>query len=147
MEDVYYATAGWRRMRGIPRFGGWFGRKKMSGGGPLIDLGVHMLDLARWLIGSPKAVTVSASTFSFIGQSLALAQKKDFDVEDLASALIRFDNGINPRARGKLGAEFRGARESLPGTQRHQGRVSRVFPTITRTPRFCIFQRGKRRDG
>jgi len=93
LGNVYYASAGWRRMRGMPRFGGWFGQKKMSGGGPLIDLGVHMLDLTRWLIGSPKAVTVSASTFAFIGQSLARAQKKDFDVEDLASALIRFDNG------------------------------------------------------
>ncbi|MEO7933308.1 MAG: Gfo/Idh/MocA family oxidoreductase [Chthoniobacterales bacterium] len=93
LGTVYYASAGWRRMRGMPRFGGWFGQKKMSGGGPLIDLGVHMLDLARWLIGNPKVVTVSASTFAHIGQALAKEQKKEFDVEDLASALIRFDDG------------------------------------------------------
>jgi predicted dehydrogenase len=95
LGDVYFGNAGWRRMRGLPRFGGWFGQKKMSGGGPLIDLGVHMLDLARWLIGSPKAVTVSASTFSHIGSSMARQQGKEFDVEDLASALIRFDNGAS----------------------------------------------------
>jgi predicted dehydrogenase len=93
LGDVYYGCAGWRRMRGMPRFGGWFSQKKMSGGGPLIDLGVHMLDLTRWLIGSPKAVTVSASTFSHIARDIARAQKKEFDVEDLASALIRFDDG------------------------------------------------------
>ena len=87
LGDIYYATTGWRRMRGIPKFGGWFGQKKMSGGGPLIDLGVHMLDLTRWLIGSPKAVTVSASTYSHLGRSMAEEQKKEFDVEDLAAAL------------------------------------------------------------
>ena len=95
LGEIYYASTGWRRMRGIPKFGGWFGQKKMSGGGPLIDLGVHMLDLTRWLIGSPKAVTVSASTYSHLGESLARAQSKDFDVEDLAAALIRFDNGTS----------------------------------------------------
>ena len=95
LGEIYYASTGWRRMRGIPKFGGWFGQKKMSGGGPLIDLGVHMLDLTRWLIGSPKAVTVSASTFSHLGESLAREQKKEFDVEDLATALIRFDNGTS----------------------------------------------------
>ena len=95
LGEIYYASTGWRRMRGIPKFGGWFGQKKMSGGGPLIDLGVHMLDLTRWLIGSPKAVTVSASTFSHLGESLAREQSKEFDVEDLATALIRFDNGTS----------------------------------------------------
>jgi predicted dehydrogenase len=95
LGDIYYASTGWRRMRGIPRFGGWFGQKKMSGGGPLIDLGVHMLDLTRWLIGNPRAVTVSASTYSHLGQALAREQAKEFDVEDLATALIRFDNGAS----------------------------------------------------
>jgi predicted dehydrogenase len=93
LGDVYYATAGWRRMRNIPGLGGWFGQKKLSGGGPLIDLGVHMLDLSRWLMGCPRALTVSASTFAHIAQPLARAQHKAFDVEDLATALVRFDNG------------------------------------------------------
>lgn len=123
LGDVYYASAGWRRMRGMPRFGGWFGQKKMSGGGPLIDLGVHMLDLTRWLIGSPKAVTVSASTFAHIGQSLAKVQNKEFDVEDLASALIRFDNGstlalevswaLNFEEREKVYMELSGTKGGL----------------------------------
>ena len=123
LGNVYYASAGWRRMRGMPRFGGWFGQKKMSGGGPLIDLGVHMLDLTRWLIGNPKVVTVSASTFAHIGQALAKEQKKDFDVEDLASALIRFDDGsslvlevswaLNFEEREKIYLEMSGTRGGL----------------------------------
>jgi predicted dehydrogenase len=123
LGDVYYGSAGWRRMRGMPRFGGWFSQKKMSGGGPLIDLGVHMLDLTRWLVGSPKAVTVSASTYSHIAQSIALAQQKEFDVEDLASTLIRFDNGsslilevswaLNFEEREKVYLELSGTRGGL----------------------------------
>jgi len=123
LGDVYYGCAGWRRMRGMPRFGGWFSQKKMSGGGPLIDLGVHMLDLTRWLIGSPKAVTVSASTYSHIAQSLARAQNAQYDVEDLASALIRFDNGsslllevswaLNFEEREKVYLELSGTKGGL----------------------------------
>lgn len=91
---IYYATAGWRRMRYIPGLGGWFTQKKLSGGGPLIDLGVHMLDLTRWIIGRPKVQTVSGSVFGEIGARIAAQQGKLFDVEDLASAFIRFDNGV-----------------------------------------------------
>lgn len=123
LGEVYYVSAGWRRMRGMPKFGGWFGQKKMSGGGPLIDLGVHMLDLTRWLVGNPKAVTVSASTFAHLGQSLAREQQKTFDVEDLASALIRFDNGatlvlevswaLNFEEREKVYMELSGTKGGL----------------------------------
>ena len=123
LGEVYYANAGWRRMRGMPHFGGWFSQKKMSGGGPLIDLGVHMLDLTRWLIGNPKAVTVSASTFSHLAHSMARQQDKEFDVEDLASALIRFDNGsslvlevswaLNFEEREKVYLELSGTRGGL----------------------------------
>lgn len=91
--NVYYGRTVWHRRRGLPGFGGWFGTKALSGGGPIIDLGVHRLDLAMWLMGNPRPVTVSASTFNVIGARLAVEQKKTFDVEDLGAALIRFDNG------------------------------------------------------
>ncbi|MBQ2324953.1 MAG: Gfo/Idh/MocA family oxidoreductase, partial [Clostridia bacterium] len=54
MGDVYCARCGWIRRRGIPGKGGWFTTKEQSGGGPLIDLGVHMIDLAIWLMGNPR---------------------------------------------------------------------------------------------
>jgi predicted dehydrogenase len=92
--DVYYCRSVWHRRRGgIPKFGGWFGIKNLSGGGPLIDLGVHRLDLALWLMNYPHAVFVSASTYGLIGEKLASESKAKFDVEDLAAAFIRLQNG------------------------------------------------------
>ena len=55
MGEIYAARCGWQRRRGIPGKGGWFTTKAQSGGGPLIDLGVHMIDLTMWLMGSPEA--------------------------------------------------------------------------------------------
>ena len=93
LGDVYFGRTSWLRRRGIPRFGGWFGQKALSGGGPLIDLGVHRLDLALWLMGYPVPRWVMASTYNPIARELALREGKEFDVEDLAVGLITFDNG------------------------------------------------------
>ncbi|WP_135547344.1 Gfo/Idh/MocA family protein [Paenibacillus cymbidii] len=103
MGDVYTGRCGWIRRRGIPGKGGWFTTKELSGGGPLIDLGVHYIDLAIWLMGNPKPVAVSGATYrKFDGSSLSdsvhsqFGETKDtgtFDVEDLATGFIRFDNG------------------------------------------------------
>ncbi len=102
MGDLYYAKATYLRRDGNP--GGWFGDKSRSGGGPLIDLGVHVIDLVRYLSGNPKPVSVYGATFQklfdrkgSIGQTKYLsasATENDVcDVEDLATAMIRFDNG------------------------------------------------------
>ncbi|WP_195543407.1 Gfo/Idh/MocA family protein [Massiliimalia timonensis] len=100
--ELYYAKATYLRRNGSP--GGWFGDKKMSAGGPLIDLGVHVIDLTRYLLGNPKPVSVYGATFYKMGDRRELKDKKgyvassatgqeEFNVEDLASAMIRFDNG------------------------------------------------------
>ncbi|WP_206955424.1 Gfo/Idh/MocA family protein [Trinickia acidisoli] len=91
--EFYFGRTVWHRRRGLPGFGGWFGTKALAGGGPLIDLGVHRLDLALWLMGYPKPVWVLGSTYDPIGRELAARTGKTFDVEDLAATLIRFDNG------------------------------------------------------
>src|SRR6185437_882517 len=52
--EVYHARAGFMRTRGIPIGTGWFTHKSKSGGGALIDIGVHMLDLAWYLLGQPR---------------------------------------------------------------------------------------------
>ncbi len=99
MGDIYYAKASYLRRFGCP--GGWFGDKSRSGGGPLIDLGVHVIDLVRYLMGKPKAVSVTGATFDKLGARDNIAQEKAytaadksgiFDVEDMAVAMIRFDN-------------------------------------------------------
>ena len=93
LGDIYYARSVWHRRRGMPKFGGWFGQKALSGGGPLIDLGVHRLDLALWLMDYPEPEWVMASTYDHIAREIAERSNKPYDVEDLAVALIKFKNG------------------------------------------------------
>lgn len=93
--DFYFGRSVWHRRRGMPGFGGWFGSKALAGGGPLIDLGVHRLDLALWLMGYPKPTWVMGSTYDPIARAAAAQAGKAFDVEDLAAAFIRFDNGAS----------------------------------------------------
>jgi predicted dehydrogenase len=98
LGNVYFARSGWIRNSGIPGFGGWFTNKAMSGGGPLIDLGVHILDLTLWLMGYPRPVSVSGTTFAQFGPDgkKAAGRKSGhggFDVEDLAAGMVRFENG------------------------------------------------------
>lgn len=100
---IYAGRCGWQRRRGIPGKGGWFTTKAQSGGGPLIDLGVHMIDLAMWLMGNPKPIAVCGNTYcefanNNVSESVdsAFGEKKEngtFDVEDLAMGYIRFENG------------------------------------------------------
>jgi predicted dehydrogenase len=93
LGHVYHARSWWHRSRGIPNLGTWFTSKESAGGGPLIDLGVHRLDLALWLMGYPQATAVSGATYDLLGKALAAEQGREFTVEDMASAFVRFDNG------------------------------------------------------
>lgn len=91
--DIYFGRTVWHRRRGMPGFGGWFGSKELAGGGPLIDLGVHRLDLALWLMGYPDPVMVVGSEYDMIAGPLARRQRRRFTVEDLACGLVKFANG------------------------------------------------------
>ncbi len=102
LGDIYYSKAQYVRRHGNP--GGWFGDKSRSGGGPIIDLGVHVIDLTRYMMGNPKPVSVYAVASERLGARQHLktgpgwvpedASETDIcDVEDFASALIRYDNG------------------------------------------------------
>jgi predicted dehydrogenase len=88
---IYFAEATWVRSRGIPSgVGGWFTEKARSGGGALIDIGIHALDAAWFLMGTPRPVSVSASVFRNFEQLVSVPL---FDVEDAAFAFIRFATG------------------------------------------------------
>lgn len=93
LGEIYFARTVWHRRRGLPGFGGWFGQKALAGGGPLIDLGVHRLDLALWLMDYPEPAWVMGGVYDPIGSRLAKEQKKKFDVEDLAVGMVKFRNG------------------------------------------------------
>ncbi|MEN0111613.1 MAG: Gfo/Idh/MocA family oxidoreductase, partial [Planctomycetota bacterium] len=70
LGEVYHAKAHLTIRRGIPGLGGWFTTKAMSGGGCLIDLGVHLIDLALHLMGQPEATSVSGKAYSKFGVKL-----------------------------------------------------------------------------
>jgi len=97
---VNSAQAQWIRRNGIPGFGGWFTTKKLSGGGPLIDL-LHMVDLALHFMGYPEPSYVLGQTFTdnidnkeFKGP-WGIPDVKDgiTDVEAAAHALVTFKSG------------------------------------------------------
>ena len=102
LGEIYYAKATYLRRNGNP--GGWFGDKSRSGGGPLIDLGVHIIDFVRYALGNPKPISVYGATYQKLLDRRNIKSKKSYvsagasdndvcDVEDLACAMIRFDNG------------------------------------------------------
>jgi len=95
---IYAAKAGWMREGFIPAHGAWFTQKAKAGGGALIDLGVHVLDLALWLMGYPKPVSVSGSMFAEFGMRGQKTVPRNanlptFDVEDSGMGFVRFEGG------------------------------------------------------
>ena len=91
LGKIYHAKATFVRSRGIPvGVGSWFTEKKRSGGGALIDIGIHALDAVWYLMGTPKPISVSAQVFRNFEH---LVNVPVFDVDDAAFAFIRFDNG------------------------------------------------------
>lgn len=98
LGHIYFARSQWLRRRGIPGWG-QFHIKEKSGGGPLIDIGVHVLDLTMWLMGSPTPKSVSGSTYTKLGNKPEYFnawpnnfKHKDYDVEDFACAMVKFTN-------------------------------------------------------
>ncbi len=158
MGDIYAARCGWQRRRGIPGKGGWFTTKAQSGGGPLIDLGVHFIDLAIWLMGNPRPVAVSGCAYEKFAKSDVIdsvhskfgtvKEGGTFDVEDLAMGFIRFDNGACMQIefswasnieKEKLFVEFRGTKSGAEWTSiddklkiftEEYGSTVDIFPNI-----------------
>jgi predicted dehydrogenase len=72
----------------------------MAGGGPLIDLGVHVLDMALYLLGEPQVISVSSAVYAELGprghgggMGAKFQVGSAFEVEDLATAFVRLQGG------------------------------------------------------
>ena len=100
--DLTHVEANYVRRRGIPGRGSWFTNKEVAGGGALIDIGVHAIDLALYLLGFPTVTEVSGTARSQFGtrEDYAYVEMwgddvgpEGFDVDDSASAFIRTANG------------------------------------------------------
>jgi predicted dehydrogenase len=98
MGEIYYARAQALRRRGVPGWGVFIDKEK-QGGGPLIDIGAHILDLTLFLMGHPKPLTASGGAWDKLGKDPNIVNpwgeydRSKFTVEDTAVGLVRFENG------------------------------------------------------
>ncbi len=100
LGEIYYARAWYNRRRGLPTWGSFLYHDK-QGGGCCIDVGVHILDLAMFLMDNFDPISVSGISVTKIAKRKeawsawgdADYDKKGMDVEDFAAGMIRFANG------------------------------------------------------
>ena len=101
LGDIYHAKACWMRRSGIPRLGTWFVSKKLAGGGSLLDIGVHVMDLAMYLMDNFKPEAVSGATYAQFGTrgigeggwGTSDREGMAFDVDDFATAIVKLAGG------------------------------------------------------
>ncbi|MWC30976.1 Gfo/Idh/MocA family protein [Paenibacillus sp. MMS18-CY102] len=98
LGDIYYAKAHAIRRRAVPTWGVFLDEEK-QGGGPLIDIGTHALDLTLWMMDNYKPVSVTGSVFHKLGSKENAANAwgpwdpAKFTVEDSAVGFIKMENG------------------------------------------------------
>jgi len=99
LGKILYVRAQALRRRGIPNWG-VFGQKALQGGGPMIDIGVHILETSHSIIGTPKPISATGNTFTFLGNKKSNVKSvwagwdhETYTVEDMAVGMIRFDTG------------------------------------------------------
>lgn len=97
LGEIYVARAQALRRRGIPGWG-MFTDREIQGGGPLIDIGIHVLDIAMYLMGYPEPGIVLGATYLKIGNRKGVGlwgawDWQNYSVEDMAVGMVRFGNG------------------------------------------------------
>jgi predicted dehydrogenase len=98
LGQVYHARVRAMRRNLVPNRPGFID-KKLSGGGPCMDIGVHALDACMWVMGCPQPVRATGTTkvnFAMghkIPGSWGDWDRKMFSVEDFAAGFVHFDNG------------------------------------------------------
>lgn len=114
LGDIYYAEATNLRRRGVPTWGVFLDKEK-QGGGPLIDVGTHALDLTLWMMNNYDVQYVVGTSFEKLGRLLKPEEQgqlnmfgpgqnpwdnEHFEVEDMAVGMIKMKNGavINLRS-------------------------------------------------
>lgn len=126
MGEIYYGKAHAVRRRGVPTWG-VFPDKSQQGGGPLIDIGTHALDITLWCMNNYDIKSVSGSVFYKLGHLQQATEgnlfgawdPETFEVEDSAMGFIKMKDGatIHLEASWALNVlESREASTTLCGT-------------------------------
>ena len=118
LGDVYYAKATYLRRRGVPTWGA-FTDQSIQGGGPVIDIGTHALDLAFWLMDNHEPLEVFSTTFDYLKNFPSVANPygmwdiTKFTTEDSGVGLIRMMNGALVLLEASWLMNIRKERQSL----------------------------------
>lgn len=126
LGDIYYGKAHAVRRRAVPTWG-VFPNKSLQGGGPLIDIGTHALDLTLWMMDNYKPVSVTGQVFYKLGNLPQAVEgnlfgpwdPETYEVEDSAMGFIKMEDGsvINLEAAWAINmSESREASATLCGT-------------------------------
>jgi len=97
LGEIYYARAQAIQCRNVPTQNNSFTDKTLAGGGPLMDLGAHIIDVTWWLMGCPKPVSTLGHVFTKLAHqpniTNALGKWEKYNVEDFVCGQIKFENG------------------------------------------------------
>lgn len=146
LGDIYFAKAHAVRRRAVPTWG-VFPNKALQGGGPLIDIGTHALDITLWMMNNYKPKSVTGSVFYKMadqveGNMFGPWDPSTFEVEDSAFGLIKMENGatIFLEASWALNvAESREAATTLCGTKAG----AEIKNAMSRDKADLVFNRAK----
>ena len=119
LGDIYFAKAHAVRRRAVPTWG-VFPDKSKQGGGPLIDIGTHALDITLWCMDNYKPVSVTGSVFEKLGHLPEATEgnmfgpwdPKTFEVEDSAFGFIKMENGATIFLESSWALNVRKSREA-----------------------------------
>ncbi|WP_412990386.1 Gfo/Idh/MocA family protein [Pediococcus siamensis] len=119
LGEIYFAKAHAIRRRAVPTWG-VFPDKSKQGGGPLIDIGTHALDITLWCMNNYKPVSVMGSTFDKLGHLQQATEgnmfgpwdPKTYEVEDSAFGFVKMENGATIFLEASWALNVRESREA-----------------------------------